>query len=89
MTLSSPAADIQSGVIRKFVRITGQRSNAFIEFDFAIGDSEIFVELILPMAAFEEFCSSNKVVLLEDERPDCEQSDWSWRIAQAQQQRFR
>jgi phenol hydroxylase P0 protein len=89
MTHSDSTANAGFNSIQKFVRVSGRRSNGFIEFDFAIADPEVFVELILPEAAFEEFCSSNNVTLLEGERLEPEDSDWSWRLSQAQEQRFR
>jgi phenol hydroxylase P0 protein len=49
---------------KRYVRITGAH-RGFVEFDFAIGDPEITVELILPKPAFDEFCRMNKVLLLE------------------------
>lgn len=45
----------------KFVRVRHMRPNGLIEFDFAIGAPEIFVELIMPNAAFDEFCATNSV----------------------------
>jgi len=48
-------------VAARYVRITGIRNNSLIEFDFAIGEPELFVELVLPFAAFEEFCAMNDV----------------------------
>lgn len=55
-------------VTRKYVRITAERG-AFVEFDFAIGWPELSVELVLPRAAFEEFCARNAVTFLDPE-PD-------------------
>jgi phenol hydroxylase P0 protein len=49
---------------KKYVRVTGCRAKDFIEFDFAIGSPDLFVELILPEAAFSDFCRQNDVVLL-------------------------
>jgi phenol hydroxylase P0 protein len=89
MTVPTHAARTLFDSGRKFVRVTGRRLTGFIEFDFAIGEPEIFVELVLPAAAFEEFCSSNDVTMLEGDRPEEQDSDWSWHMAQAQQQRFR
>ena len=40
---------------RRFIRVRNQRDDGFVEFDFAIGDAELSVELILPRAAFEAF----------------------------------
>lgn len=51
-------------VMRRFVRVTGERG-PFVEFDFAIGWPELSVELVLPRAAFEEFCQRNAVIVLD------------------------
>src|ERR1035437_1671437 len=51
-------------VTRKFVRITGSLPNGFVEFEFSIGEPEVAVELVMPKAAFDEFCASNQVKLL-------------------------
>jgi phenol/toluene 2-monooxygenase (NADH) P0/A0 len=48
----------------KFVRVTGCRGKDLIEFDFAVGSPDLFVELILPEAALAEFCRSNEVIVL-------------------------
>ncbi len=64
---------------RKFVRVTGCRGKSFIEFDFAIGSPELFVELILPEDAFAEFCRSNEVVLLPAEH-DAPHEALDWRL---------
>lgn len=42
---------------RRFIRVRQLRTDGFVEFDFAIGDAELCVELILPQAAFEAFAS--------------------------------
>lgn len=77
---------------RKFVRITGRRGNDFIEFDFAIGEPDIFVEMILTPEAFEEFCEVNRVEPMPDSKPHDAESDeaqWDWRLADATQTRFK
>ena len=75
---------------RRFVRVTGSRGQDFVEFDFAIGEPELFVEMILGPQAFSEFCTVNRVEVLppsdEAPRPD---DDWAWRLADATQIRFR
>ncbi len=48
-------------ISKNYVRITGIRDNRLIEFDFSIGEPEMYVELVLPFPAFEEFCAHNKV----------------------------
>lgn len=46
----------------KFVRVRRRRDNGLVEFDFTIGTPEVFVELMMPEAAFDEFCRTNAVV---------------------------
>jgi phenol/toluene 2-monooxygenase (NADH) P0/A0 len=46
---------------RRFVRVTEFRADGLVAFDFAIGWPELSVELLLPAAAFEEFCAKNRV----------------------------
>ncbi|MBT9498372.1 MAG: phenol hydroxylase [Zoogloea sp.] len=74
---------------RRFVRLSGERPNGFVEFEFAIGEPEIFVEMILPRAAFAEFCSTNLVEMLPPRDPDAPQGDWDWRLADATHTRFK
>lgn len=75
---------------RKFVRVAELRPDGFVEFDFAVGEPEIFVEMILPATAFDEFCALNKVTFL-DERAQLKvgPEDMDWRLRDAVHQRFR
>lgn len=50
---------------RRYVRVTQQRADGLVAFDFAIGWPELCVELLLPRAAFDEFCATNRVIRLE------------------------
>lgn len=63
---------------RRYVRVCEQRADGFIEFEFAIGDPELCVELLLPEAAFHEFCLTNEVIVLEPAAPG--QGDWVARM---------
>jgi phenol/toluene 2-monooxygenase (NADH) P0/A0 len=63
----------------RFVRITGEVRGGFIEFQFSIGDPTLYLEMILPQAAFEEFCATNKVVHLNAEQGsivDADRAKW-------------
>lgn len=51
---------------RCFVRVRERREDGFVEFDFSIDHPDLTVELILPAAAFQEFCASNQVEHLSD-----------------------
>jgi phenol/toluene 2-monooxygenase (NADH) P0/A0 len=53
-------------VSAKFVRIRQVRADGLVCFEFAIGWPELFVDLMLPRAAFDDFCARQKVQLLND-----------------------
>lgn len=76
---------------RKFVRVIETRDNGMVEFEFAIGEPELFVELLLPGPAFTEFCAANQVTLLEkgSTPTGAEASQWDWNLRQATHQRFK
>lgn len=76
---------------RKFVRVIETRGNGMVEFEFAIGEPELFVELLLPGAAFAEFCAANAVTMIEGAAPaaDGDAAQWDWRLRQAIHQRFK
>ncbi|MFM2055745.1 MAG: hypothetical protein RLY71_130 [Pseudomonadota bacterium] len=46
---------------RKFIRVIEQRANGMVEFEFAVGEPELFVEMLLPQAAFADFCAAQGV----------------------------
>ncbi|MDO8347031.1 MAG: phenol hydroxylase subunit [Rugosibacter sp.] len=86
MTFLDGIADGGFDLTRKFVRVTERHPDGFVAFDFAIGYPEIFVELMLPIEAFDEFCISNKVTQLEGGRPETS-GDWAWRLNDVQRSR--
>jgi len=49
---------------RRYVRVTEERADGLVAFDFSIGWPELSVELMLPCAAFDEFCARNQVIRL-------------------------
>lgn len=77
-------------ITRKFVRLVERRPDGLVEFEFSLGEPALFVEMMLPQAAYEAFCQINQVVVLEGERPANEdESDWDWSLHEATHQRFR
>jgi len=69
--------------LTKYIRITGERDAKFIEFDFAIDDPTLFVELVLPKEAFQHFCEINHVVEMTDEQQawnDAQEDKWRYGI---------
>lgn len=63
---------------RRYVRVCAHRQDGFIEFEFAIGDPELCVELMLPEAAFHEFCLANEVIMLDP--AEAASGDWVERL---------
>lgn len=58
----SPALDTS----KRFVRVLERRADGLVSFEFSIGWPELAVELMLPAAAFDEFCANNQVVWREN-----------------------
>ncbi|THF55179.1 phenol hydroxylase subunit [Pseudothauera rhizosphaerae] len=90
----TPEADLSPppgfDTTRRFVRVSGERPNGLVEFDFAVGEPELFVEMILSREAFEEFCTGNEVQMLPPrEGVEGEIGDWDWRMSDATHTRFR
>ena len=50
---------------RKFVRVTGEPKAGLVAFEFSIGWPELAVDLVLPQAAFDEFCLTHRVQRLD------------------------
>lgn len=48
----------------RYVRVT-DRSEQWVEFEFSIGDPQIFVELVMPPMQFQSFCAEQQAVLLQ------------------------
>lgn len=79
-------SEISFDATRRYVRVRQQRADGFIEFEFAIGDPELAVELMLPESAFHEFCLANEVIVLDPATSD--QGDWVSRLNDASRQGF-
>ncbi|GGE65308.1 hypothetical protein GCM10011533_17140 [Streptosporangium jomthongense] len=51
----------------RYIRVRSAPEDKFVEFDFAIGYPELFVELVLPRDAFKVFCEHNNVVHMDSD----------------------
>ncbi len=75
-------ADEQSALTR-YVRKRRVLNKQFVEFDFAIGDPSLYVELVLPLAAFEQFCERNQVVMMSEQQARAVDRDMAkWRYGE-------
>ncbi|GLR64543.1 phenol hydroxylase subunit [Marinospirillum insulare] len=67
--------------LTKYIRVRSKPDARFVEFDFAIGEPSLFVELIMPPAVFKVFCTNNAVVHMTDEQMadvDAELEKWRY-----------
>ncbi|BBB27596.1 phenol hydroxylase subunit [Amphritea japonica] len=67
--------------LTRYVRVRSSSESRFVEFDFAIGDPSLFVELIMPQGAFEHFCQVNDVIFMTEEQQhavDVEMEKWRY-----------
>lgn len=65
----------------RYIRVQRITEGGFVEFAFGIGSPDLMVDLILPRAAFREFCQTNKVVDLTPEQArvlDFERAKWRY-----------
>ena len=58
---ATPACDTSL----RYVRVLERRADGLVAFEFSIGWPELAVELLLPAAAFADFCAANRVQRLE------------------------
>lgn len=54
-------------VANRYVRFRELRADGYVLFDFAIGEPDLSVELVLPLPAYQAFCRSNHVTYLTRE----------------------
>ena len=67
--------------LTRFVRVRNMVDDRFVEFDFAIGDPNLYVELVLPKDAFDIFCAHNQVVRMSEEQArqvDADMAKWRY-----------
>lgn len=53
---------------KKFIQIIEIRNDGFVEFNFAVGEAVMNVELLLPYKAFIEFCHNNRISFFTQEQ---------------------
>lgn len=66
--------------LQAYVHVTNQLSNGYVEFNFALGDPSLYIEMILPRQAFREFCENNQTIELTSEQVAfVEEQELKWR----------
>jgi phenol hydroxylase P0 protein len=71
----------------RYVRVTERDHRGYVEFQFSIGDPNLYLEMTLPPAAFDEFCAEHRVrVLSQHEREQVDANDRRWRFGDDEQE---
>ena len=76
----------------KFVRIIEQHTNGLVEFEFAVGEPELFVELLMAQAQLDEFCVMHGVTPTQGRLAGVqspEEQEWDWSLRAAREQHLR
>ena len=69
----------------RYARVRRVVNKRFVEFDFAIGDPSMYVELVLPMNAFATFCETNKIIMMtDDQAASVDKDKIKWRYGDTQ-----
>ena len=77
---------------KKYVRIIETHANGLVEFEFAVGEPELFVELLMAQTAFDEFCLMHGVTPTQGRLPpkhDDAEHEWDWSLHAAREQQLR
>ena len=87
----APAAETAFDVGQRFVRLLNQREDGLIEFEFAVGDPDVFVELVLNPTDFRAFCRMHGTTTLPSTAASTpgapNQRDLNWRISNVTRER--
>ena len=76
----------------KFVRIIETHASGLVEFEFAVGEPELFVELLMAQASFDEFCAMHGVTPTQGRlaaTQNTDEQEWDWSLRAAREQHLR
>ena len=80
-------------VQRRFIRIVQEHDNGMVEFEFAVGEPQLFVEMVMPRPEFEEFCRMQGVAPTHGALPEHTEGsaahEWDWSLRNARDRHFR
>lgn len=85
--------DLLFDTTARFVRVVDARADGLVEFEFAVGEPQLFVEMVMPRAQFDEFCAAQRVAPTLGPLPHApsgsEEHEWDWSLHAARERRFR
>lgn len=77
----------------RYVRIITAREDGLVEFEFAVGEPQLFVEMVMPRAEFEQFCRDQQVQPtqgpLSDAPGGTPEHEWDWSLREARERQAR
>ena len=78
---------------KRFVRIVRARADGMVEFEFAVGEPQLFVEMLLPRFEFDQFCRDQQVTPSHGALPEAadgsDEHEWDWSLRTARERHFR
>ncbi len=92
---AKPAADGAADwdVERRYIRIVETHANGMVEFEFAVGEPGLFVEMVMPKAQFDDFCAQQGVRPTHGRLPEQAEGsaahEWDWTLRDARERHFR
>lgn len=77
----------------KWVRILHERPNGMVEFEFAVGEPQLYVEMVMARDPFAEFCAMHGVTPTHGALPAAadgsDAHEWDWNLREARERHFR
>lgn len=93
MTSLDPAIPADFDPRRKFIRVVETRPDGMVEFEFAVGEPGLFVEMVMPAAEFRQFCQDQGVTPTQGALPEAaagtQDHEWDWSLRAAREKHFR
>lgn len=96
MSQSAPPADPRPdewNVERRYIRIVQEHDSGMVEFEFAVGEPGLFVEMVMPRQEFQNFCADQGVTPTHGRLPEhasgSADHEWDWSLRDARERHFR
>lgn len=91
---ATPAAEASPWDIRRrFIRIVEEHDSGMVEFEFAVGEPGLYVEMVMPRPQFLEFCADQGVTPTRGRLPGhaagSHEHEWDWSLRDARDRHFR
>jgi len=93
MSSTPSPSDERWDIQRRYIRIVQEHESGMVEFEFAVGEPGLFVEMVMPRAEFDDFCATQGVQPTHGPLPEQAQGsaehEWDWSLRSARERHFR